>query len=290
MALKLCIFALGFFAGLFFWLYLISEVRAHHNVYLPLVPDTWLMQNLITDGEQTWCVNSAAANYPGFVAQLRDVNDAYAERVGIRQRQVAGVFSDPRDAIAAGCEVWHQGRYDAFCSGCAANVYYANRPVTVNYKLSLGFFDFRSTQGHEMGHALLGLHEQYVDLGSIGCTGRQDTVMDCGSGVRYPTQLDVDRGCQVLDPGKRIFAGSMGCAPPDPWGPCASWGGCYHQDIQCWVARDGWLWTAATGWMAHQKLTSWGGYYNATCRAWIASDGAIFAGGSWEPLPPWLRN
>src|SRR3990167_9308700 len=70
-----------------------------HLVYLPLIPNTPLMQRVIAEQEHTWCVDSRAAAYPGFIDQLQDVNSQYFERVGIRHRQVA--FSDPA------CQVKH---------------------------------------------------------------------------------------------------------------------------------------------------------------------------------------
>ena len=165
---------------------------ASHLVYLPQVPATPLMQRVIQAQEYVWCADSRASAYPNFLSQLRDVNAQYAARVGIKNREVA--YSDPS------CQVKHV-MPDAFpCGqGAAACIYYANWPVTVAYAYQLGYTDWRSAQGHELGHGLLGLHEQYQDQGGqLQCTGRQDTVMDCGSGIRYPQPLDVQRGCAVI--------------------------------------------------------------------------------------------
>ena len=165
--------------------------ESHHNVYLPFAGETWMAQEIKRDQEQVWCVDARAAAYPNFVAQLRDVNGQFEARVGIRHRQVD--YADPA------CEIKHTMPDGITCNGWAGRIYYANKPVVVEYCWPLGYTDFRTVHGHELGHGILGqLHEQYVDSGSIQCTGRQDTVMDCGSGVRYPTPLDVSRGCAII--------------------------------------------------------------------------------------------
>lgn len=173
-------------------LLLSGPVQANHLDYLPLVPNTSLMKSVKATQEQVWCVDARAQNYPGFVTQLRDVNDQYAVRTGIRNRQVE--FTDPA------CQVRHTMPDNHQCSGCAAWVFYTNWPVTIEYKWQVGYTDWRTTQGHELGHALLGLHEQYQDSGgSIICLPqRTDTVMSCGTGVRYPMPRDVNLGCAVL--------------------------------------------------------------------------------------------
>lgn len=167
-----------------------APAKADHNQFLPLVPNTPLMQQVIRAQEYTWCVDNRASNYPNFVSQLRDVNDQYTARVGIKWRQV------PFDSS---CQVKHVMPDGITCTGWAAQIFYANWPVTVQYCWPLGYTDWRSAHGHELGHGLLGLHEQYRDSGgAIGCTGRQDTVMDCGSGVRYPQVRDVTLGCSII--------------------------------------------------------------------------------------------
>jgi hypothetical protein len=215
--LAFCLFLLG-----------ISRVaEADHYQFLPLVPNTPLMQQLIKNQEYTWCVDSRAANYPNFVSQLTDVNDQYTARVGIKWRQV------PFDTT---CQVRHVMPDGITCSGWAAQIFYANWPVTVQYCWTLGYTDWRSAHGHELGHGLLGLHEQYRDSGGIGCTGRQDTVMDCGSGVRYPTVRDVSLGCSII---RTAWCGNPPAPPPpdviyfsDGWG--------YRLSDQNWINPDGW--------------------------------------------------
>lgn len=207
--------------------------QAHHNKILPLVPRTAMIQNLIADQEQVWCVDSRAENYPGFVAQIEEVNNEYHTRVGIAHRQVAFGSSE--------CEIKHTMPNSTFCNGCAANISYANWPVIVRYKWQLSYVLWQTTIGHELGHGLLGLHEQYIDLGSIQCDrSRTDTVMSCGTGVRYPQVRDADVACEAIDPNGEVFRGTLGCTPPVefPWGPCTTWH-CWNAEIGRWIAPDG---------------------------------------------------
>ena len=175
-----------------------------------------------TNQMQVWCLESTAANYPGFRSQLVETNDQYTRLVGIRHREVA--WGDPA------CEVRH--RMDSFpCgSGAAACIYYASKPVDVFYNKFLGFSDWRSAQAHELGHGILGqLHEMYQDSGGqITCLYRPETEMSCGPPyVRYPQPLDVQRGCAIIN---TSWCGVQQPAPPD-----------YYE------APDGWRYYFATG-------------------------------------------
>lgn len=200
----------------------VRATEASHLVYLPSVPNTPLMQQVIKNQTYTWCVDARASNYPNFVTQLKDVNEQYTKRVGINWQQVPF----PASSTDTSCQVRHVMPDGLSCVGWAAQVFYYSWPVTVQYCWTLGYTDWRSAQGHELGHALLGLHEQYNDVGgSIGCTGRQDTVMDCGSGVRYPQALDISRGCAIIlkpwcgkDPTDRFyFADGWSYQPSNGW-------------------------------------------------------------------------
>ena len=181
-----------------FLAYCAGKAEADHSGnWLPLVPNTPLMQNIEADGLVTYCFNPRASNYPNFRAQVRDVSDGYTAFAGIDFLEVPS---------GSGCEVIHSMPDDHDCgSGCAAWILYANWPVLIEYKWQLGYADWRSTIGHEMGHGVLGLHEQYRDSGSISCTGKTWTVMDCGSGVRYPQTFDTTNGHLVLLP--QLFNG-----------------------------------------------------------------------------------
>jgi hypothetical protein len=178
--------------ALFFAFAPTDQARADHNIVLPLVPDTPAIHNIMDWGGLTYCLDPEASAYPGFRDQLRDVYAVDYLYTGVVMWEMSQTPNTLADAQAIGCNVWHNGRYDNFCNGCAANIYYASWPVTVNYKLSLGYVNWKSAQGHEHGH-LLGLHEQYIDSGgTIGCTYRPWTVMSCGSPfVEYLQARDI---------------------------------------------------------------------------------------------------
>jgi len=208
----------------------ISVARADHNIYLPGLP-TPIINSIKQTQTVKWCANQAAHNYPNFIAQVEDVQAEYTKRVGIKFEKVAfGTIS------STGCHVQHNVQ-EFNCNGCAAHIYYANWPVVIEYKPSLGYTDWRSAIGHELGHGLLGLHEQYKDSGGvIQCVYRSDTVMSCGDPyVKYPQPLDITRGCTVL-------ATSWCGAKPDPVYPlydaarnCNFYGyWCYDFDDGIW--------------------------------------------------------
>ena len=233
-----------------------DTISAHHNVYLPLVPNTPLMQTVINTQEYAWCADARASTYPGFLSQLRDVNAQYTQRTGIKDVEVP--FGDSR------CKVRHVMPDGITCNGWAGRIYYANLVVDVEYCWPLGYVDWRTVHGHELGHGVLGLHEQYVDSGSIQCTGRQDTVMDCGSGVRYPTTaLDVPRGCAI------ILTSWCGQAPAQTF---HFWNG------SRWIFEDGWQFAPNSGcgewFMPDGRLAwgacdpTWGGRFNALVGIW----------------------
>jgi hypothetical protein len=211
-------------ALLAFWLVIVTPARADHLTYLPLVPNTPLMQSIIQTQTVKWCVNSTGQTYPNFVTQLDDVHAAYARDVGIRFERVAW-----GSMASTGCQVQHN-LTEFSCNGCAAHIFYANWPVVVEYKVSLGYTDWRSAFGHELGHGLLGLHEQYKDSGgTIGCTFRPDTVMSCGSPfVKYPQPRDVNLGCAII---RTTWCGAQVPEPPITY---PFWDG------DEWVFESGW--------------------------------------------------
>ena len=237
-----------------------APVAADHNTYLPLAGQTWMAQQIKATQEQVWCADARATAYPSFITQIRTVNDQYTARAGIKHRQVD--FNDPS------CQIRHTMPDQHGCSGCAAWIFYANKPVVIEYKYQLAYVSWESTIGHELGHGILGqLHERYIDSGgSIQCGGpeRGLVVMDCGPPyVRYPTTLDVSRGCAIIvtawcrqAPAQTFpfwngsrwvfedgwsFVPNSGCGEwymPDgrlAWGACASWGGRWNDLVQIWT-------------------------------------------------------
>ena len=214
---------------------MVVVARADHNILLPGLP-TPLINSIKATQTVKWCANDAAHNYPNFVAQIEDVQREYTSRVGIKFEKVSfGTMA------STGCQVQHNVQ-EFSCQGCAAHIYYANWPVVIEYKPSLGYSDWRSAIGHELGHGLLGLHERYRDSsGTIGCGGPDKgfTVMDCGEPyIKYPTTLDVNRGCPVL--------GTTWCGvKPEQeypyWtGTCWNYGyWCYDPAQNTWVDPQG---------------------------------------------------
>ena len=291
--LSLALFMLGATLMLYSCTRDVTPSSADHSIYLPYAGTTWMAQQIRATQEQVWCVDSRAANYPNFVSQLRDVNDEYTERAGIHHRQVD--FFDPA------CQVRHRMADSFPCgSGAAACIYYASKPVDVFYQWGLGYSDWRSAHGHELGHGLLGLHEQYQDFGSIQCDAGYnamvnrlgfETVMSCGTGVRYPTSLDIQRGCAVI---LTSWCGQQP-APPSCDGPQdPSWGGQWDNCLQLWVHPDGRSYDPATGFWRFNGVitfdycdTRWGGRH-AAIGAWVHVGTRLFFDQhlTWLEAPP----
>lgn len=239
------LFALWLFLfGLF--LILTAPASADHQVFLPYAGETWLAKQIRANQEYTFCLDARAASYPSFATQLADVNSEYAKRTGINSRQVS--YSDPS------CQVKHEMLPEFPCgAGAAACIYYANSPVVIAYQETLGYTDWRSAQGHELGHGILGqLHERYRDSGgSIGCGGTDEvglTVMQCGAPfVRYPQSLDVQRGCSIIKTSWCGFQPAPACISPiegvDECNPdlyrfASGWA--YRFSDQHWINPHGW--------------------------------------------------
>lgn len=269
-----------------FWLvipaFFYEPAIGSHHVELPLVPDTPAIHNLWQDGEWTWCLDSRASVYPNFRSQVVATFAEYKRVLGISSREA---WPD--------CDIWITMPDGNFCDGCAANVSYANWPVIQRYKWSLGFVYWNGTIGHETGH-VGGLHEQYIDFGSIQCTKRTDTVMDCGShitlpplGVWFPQEFDwknllmwlypppVDEAGLAYHEG-RPFAWYCGGDPHparanqtaimylDPNGafywsgimtPVARGGdGCIRQYVYCYPGRQFYVNQQISGWPAASQI------------------------------------
>ncbi len=185
----------------------VQAVESHHQEYLPYAGETWLMRNIEQNQSYTYCLDSRAENYPGFSQQMTAQVAEYEKRTGIRAIKVAFTTT-------TACQMQHVMLPAFPCSaGAAACIYYASAPVVVHYKEELGFFSWNSATGHEISHGALGLHEQYIDFGSIRCdSSRTDTVMSCGTGVAQPQARDVLLGCA-------LYGDWCGPEAPDPRGP-----------------------------------------------------------------------
>lgn len=265
-----------------------APAQANHYVYLPLVPNTPLIKSIKATQEYSYCLNARAANYPQFAAQMVDVVTEYQKRTGMRFREVPGTFETSSAALASGCQVWNSMPENHACSGCGAWVFYANWPVTVEYRWQTGYVDWRSTIGHELGHALLGLHEQYIDSGgTIQCdASRTDTVMSCGTGIRYPTARDVKLGCDII---QVAWCGIDPSLPP----LCTTIG--YDPCTARWYFLDGWSYDPITAiWWNPKGTPEWTACnadrlrWNIVQSLWIPTGDMLFdpARGYWAYSGP----
>ena len=271
--------AVGLFLG-------VGAVEAHHSGQpcypggpakcLPLLPSPF-MNSVFAQPEIRWCLNDRSAVYPDFQRQTQLVHNVISAKLGIPNRQVA--FGSPS---STGCWIQHNMRLDHPCQGCAAWVHYLNSPILVEYNEPLLYSDWRTTLGHELGHAIAGIHEQYDDARFVSHirtygywatngTSRSNvgdpTVMDFGSnglpgfpeGVWEWTGWDVARGCDVLDHQQKRFTGCGFSEPPPPpdteWGVCESvsvgWR-CWNNNLQLWV----WWRDVPTVWVA-EPFSPW---------------------------------
>lgn len=177
---------------------------AHHNPggKLPGIP-TWLIQDILWErGEVTWCVDQRASTYPNFLSQQRQVVAADYIATGVPAREIPGVYLTANQALAVGCSVWYTMPDEQMSAGVAGQIWYANRPVQVKINWRLGYFDYRTTIGHEgtnCGHAM-GEHEGYDDInflshlrtyGFWASPWNSPTVMDFSTGVWECTPADV---------------------------------------------------------------------------------------------------
>jgi hypothetical protein len=269
---------LGFLIGLLVGIFVYPRVaEADHNTYLPGVPNTPLMQQITRTQSYTYCMDSRSSSYPQFASQLRDVVARYTERTGIRATEVA---------FGPGCMVQHVMPNGISCVGWAAQIFYANNPVTIQYCWTLGYTDWRSAQGHELGHGVLGLHEQYRDSGGgIGCTGRQWTVMDCGTNppVRYPQPRDVTEGCKLYS--TTIWCGTDGTTVQPPV-QCVNIGtaaGVYDPCGDVFRFSNGWsvrpstgMWFNPHGWPEWERCNQDGIRWNFHTRSFHTPGSSFF--------------
>jgi len=172
----------------------VTPARADHNVWLPALP-TVTQLRVLERGYGLYCLDVNASNYPNFRTQLQQVYEAERMAVGI-----AWYESDNE------CDIIHQMVTGFPCgAGAAACVTYANDPVTVIYHMSLGYFNWMSTQAHEHGH-WDGQHERYTDSGGqFSCDpNARYTRMSCGTAIWRPTLWDVAVTWNVLVPDKPL--------------------------------------------------------------------------------------
>lgn len=232
---------------------------------LPLLPSPF-MSSLNTQSEILWCLNDRAAAYPGFASQARTVHNQISASLGIPNRQVS--YGTPQ---STGCWIKHDFTLNHGCTQCAAWVHYLNTPILIEYNEKLMYSDWRTTLGHELGHGIAGIHEQYDDAnfkshirtygywatnGTSAANPGDPTVMDFGTngltgfpeGVWEWQMWDLARACEVNDPQGQRYGGCMADSS-DEWGECenvSSGWRCWSHKLQLWV----WLIDRPTVWVA----------------------------------------
>ncbi len=161
---------------------LAATADADHREKLPLIPNTPAIASIWEDGVITYAFDARAAAYPGFVEQVRTVDEAHFAKFGIRLIQVAP-NQNP--------EILHTMPDSVACNGCSANVSYHLKTVIVRYVYQLGYQDWKTAISHEQGH-IWGLHEMYFDSnGVIQCNPLATwTIMSCATGTWVPQLYD----------------------------------------------------------------------------------------------------
>ena len=270
---------------------------------LPYSDTSYAVKTLQATNELTYCFNQRASFYPGFVSQVREVNAQQSAALGVRWREVGGVYQSDSAARSAGCQVWHSMPESHGCQECAAWVHYLNAPVIVEYRYQAGYTDWKTTIAHEQGH-IYGLHEKYDDANfqsfrgsygywahglntSPGTASDARTVMDFGMTALLGnlawqfSEFDVKYACQNLDRnGQRLPACGYQEPPPPPvcvpvvGAPC--WNG------EAWLFHDGGAFIPNGGcgvWYdALRRPTwgdcdySWGARYHGILRVWAGTE------------------
>ncbi|HSE47032.1 MAG TPA: hypothetical protein VLA89_17070 [Gemmatimonadales bacterium] len=137
-----------------------------------------------------YCFDASAADYPGFRSQARQVVEYATSQTTIAAVEVPwGDDCDIRNVMPP-----DQTFLNTCGQGAAACIYYWSLPVTIYYRRSLNFFDWKSTFCHEglsTGH-FMGQHEEYDDQ-AFRSNGRFWTCMDFGTGTWQLPPFDRDR-------------------------------------------------------------------------------------------------
>lgn len=161
----------------------------------------WPAQHTARDrGYVTYCLDATTKAYPNFESQARQVADAAQAQTSIPVVEVPYATDGSCDeALTMPSDATFVSTCGAGAAGC---IQYWSDPVTIYYRRSLSYTDWRSAQCHEgtgSGH-FMGLHEEYNDV-AFTSDGKTWTCMDFGTYVWSMPDWDRDRilNCWVPD-------------------------------------------------------------------------------------------
>ena len=169
-----------------FWLALVAIVRADHNEPPVLTKQLIGVFKVINEqGYSTWAMGCDGNTYPNFRTQVDQVFADEAARVGIPPIEV-GLNDNPNIVLCL--------TYNYPCvsgsAGCVLGLW--GPPAVAYFKESLFYADWRTTIGHEWGHAADNQHEMYDDRSFTCLRDRVWTRMSCGTGTWWVTEFDRD--------------------------------------------------------------------------------------------------
>lgn len=220
--------AIAVIAAVWLSVLMFMPARADHaGVFLPVYNNPGqditalpAQNRALNRGVITYCFDAAASAFPNFRAQAAQVVAFATSKTTIDAVEVAW---------DAECDIRNSMPPDAtFLNTCgqgaAACIYYWSLPVTIYYRRSLAFNDWRSTFCHEglnSGH-FAGIHEHYNDR-DFTSNGRFWTCMDFGTGTWQLPDYDRDRVWNSWVPdrpatvGLKVEANGWATATWSPW-------------------------------------------------------------------------
>lgn len=180
-------------------------------------------------GYVAYCFDSVAAAYPNFRTQARQVVDAATAKTTIPGVEVPYATDGSCDEVLS---MPSDSEFVSVCGdGAAGCIQFWQNLVTIRFRRSLGYTDWRSAQCHEgiaSGH-YMGLHEEYNDR-NFTSNGRTYTCMDFGTGVWQTPDWDRDRiwNCWVPDAPSVVHLTTSGGWAAVTWSDTRADGGASH--------------------------------------------------------------
>lgn len=192
----------------------VKLAEAHHNNPPVLTNQLIGVYKAINDrGFGKYAVGCDGNTYPKFREQLAEVMSDEVTQVGIPWIEV-GLNDNP--------DVVHCLTYNYPCvagsAGCVLGLW--GPPAMVYYQEALLYGNWRTTQGHEHGHAGDDQHEMYDDRNFACLPDRVWTRMSCGTGTWWVTPFDKEVTWEVYVPDAPC---PRGFSVKDGWAT-VSWG------------------------------------------------------------------